>query len=160
MYTMNHVYQIYLSNWYLYYYYSFLGEHLILADLVRWRWTRFHSDSLVYTDSTVPITRGCSYLFDASTDKVAPTSSEINVEHYYLKTDGPSGLLQDYLLCKCVQSTDESWRQKKMNISRRKTTKKGCPRWYVFLIQKEKSGSIHSVFNIVIFDFDKIDLIL
>jgi len=49
---------------------------LILADLVRWRWTRFHSDSPVYTDSTVPIASGCSYLFDASTDEVAPTSSE------------------------------------------------------------------------------------
>ncbi len=73
---MNHVYQIYLSNRYLYYYYSFLGEHLILADLVRWRWTRFHSDSPVYTDSTVPIASGCSYLFDASTDEVVPTSSE------------------------------------------------------------------------------------
>ncbi len=76
VYTMNHVYQIYLSNRYLYYYYSFLGEHLILVDLVRWRWTRFHSDSPVYTDSKVPIASGCSYLFDASTDEVVPTSSE------------------------------------------------------------------------------------
>ena len=71
MYTMNHVYQIYLSNRYLYYYYSFLGEHLILADLVRWRWTKLHSDSPVYTESTVPITSGCSYLLDVSKDKVA-----------------------------------------------------------------------------------------
>ena len=71
MYTMNHVYQIYLGNRYLYYYYSFLGEHLILVDLIRWRWTKLHSDGPVYTDSTVPITRGCSYLLDVSTDKVA-----------------------------------------------------------------------------------------
>ncbi len=54
-------------------FFSFLGEHntLILADLVRWRWTKLHSDSPVYTDSTVPITSGCSYLFDVSTDEVA-----------------------------------------------------------------------------------------
>ena len=68
---MSHVYQIYLSNGYLYYYYSFLGEHLILADLIRWRWTKLHSDGPVYTESTVPITSGCSYLLDVSTEKVA-----------------------------------------------------------------------------------------
>ena len=94
---MNHVYQIYLSNRYLYYYYSFLGEHLILADLVRWRWTRFHSDSPVYTDSTVPITSGCPYSVKTSRQKKLPQPHQkINIEHYYLKTDGPSGLLQDY----------------------------------------------------------------
>ncbi len=60
-----------LSNGYLYYYYSFLGEHLILADLIRWRWTKLHIDGPVYTESTVPITSGCSYLFDESTDEVA-----------------------------------------------------------------------------------------
>lgn len=94
---MNHVYQIYLSNRYLYYYYSFLGEHLILADLIRWRWTKLHSDGPVYTDSTVPITRGCSYLLDVSTDKVALIRHQkINIEHYYLKTDGPPACFKNY----------------------------------------------------------------
>jgi hypothetical protein len=45
-----------------------------------------------------------------------------NIEHYYLKTDGPSGLLQDYLLfimcCKRVKSTDMSQQQTTNRIKR------------------------------------------
>ena len=98
MYTINRVYQIYLNNRYLYYYYSFLGEHLILADLIRWRWTKLHSDGPVYTDSTVPITRGCSYLLDVSTDKVALI--RIRNKHWTLLLENrwATGLLQE-LLC-------------------------------------------------------------
>ena len=138
---MNHVYQIYLSNWYLCYYYSFLGEHLILADLIRWRWTKPHSDGPVYTDSTVPITRGCSYLLDVSTDKVALIRHRTLNIIIWRQMGPPAFFKIYYVLLKRVKSTDESWRQT-TNISRRKTTKKGCQRWYVFLKQKETSGSL------------------
>ena len=108
----NHVYQIYLSYWYLYYYCSFLGEHLILADLVRWRWTKFHSDSPVYTNSTVPIKSGYSFLFDVSTDEVAPNL--IRNKHWTLFEDRwalrPSSRLF-FMCCKRVKSTDVSHKQ-------------------------------------------------
>ena len=124
---MNHVYQIYLSNRYLYYYYSFLGEHLILADLIRWRWTKFHSDGPVYTDSTVPITRGCSYLLDVSTDKVALI--RIRNKHWTLLFEDRWALRPSSRLfimhCKRVKSTDESWRQKDNKSSR--DNQRSCP---------------------------------
>ena len=90
---MNHVYQIYLSNQYLYYYYSFLGEHLILADLVRWRRTRFTPTARSPSRVAVLI------LLDELSEEVAPTSSEkINIEHYLLENRWATGLLQE-LLC-------------------------------------------------------------
>ena len=64
-------------------------------------------------------------------------TSEINVEHYYLKTDGPSGLLQDFIVwCKCVKSTDESRRQRRWKYKSSKDNQKRLPKisWY----KKEK----------------------
>ena len=138
MYTMNHVYQIYLSNRYLYYYYSFLGEHLILADLIRWRWTKLHSDSPGSHRKHSP---HHERLFLSARRVDRPScphqTSEINVEYYYLKTDGPSGLLQDFIVwCKRVKSTDESWRQRRWKYKSSKDNQKRLPN--IFLIQKRE----------------------
>ncbi len=96
---------------------------MILADLIRWRWTKLHSDSTVYTDSTVPITSGCSYLLDVLTDKVALIRfRKLNIIFEDRWAIRPSSRLFSVLL-KCevdrrVATTNDKYKSSKDNQKR------------------------------------------
>ena len=106
---MNHVYQIYLSNWYLYYYYSFLGEHFDTG------WSGSMETEEVYTNSTVPITSGCPYSVRRVVRRSCPQPSQKQNIWTLLFEDRwairPSSRL--FIVgCKRVKSTDVSHKQK------------------------------------------------
>ncbi len=115
----------------MYYYYSFLGEHLILADLVRWRWITPQRQSGLHRQHSPHHER--LFLSARRVDRRScpkPHQTQ-NIKHYYLKTDGPSGLLQDFVICckrvyMCKVDRRVATTNDDENISRQKTTKKGC----------------------------------
>ena len=125
---MNHVYQIYLNNRYLYYYYSFTGEHFDTG------WSGSMETDEVYTDSTVPIMSGCPYSVRRVVRRSCPTSSENKHWTLLLENRWATGLLQE-LLCNVNVYSRPTSRDDRRRISLRTTTNK-LPE------TKEKSGLI------------------
>ncbi len=93
---MNHVYQIYLSNWYLYYYYIFLGEHLILADLVDGDEQRSQRQSGLHRQHGPHQERLFGSVRRVGRWRCPKTSSE-NIKHY-LKTDRPLAFFKNIII--------------------------------------------------------------
>ncbi len=107
-----------LSNWYLYHYYSFPGEHFDTgwSDLMEMDETPQRQSGL-HRKHGPHHERLFLFVWRVNRQSCPHQTSEINVKHYYLKTDGPSGLLQDFIVwCKRVKLTDESQRQMTMTI--------------------------------------------
>ena len=111
---MNHVYQIYLNNWYLYYYYSFLGEHFdtgwsgsMEMDETPQRQSGLHRQHSPHHERLFLSVRRVDR---QSCPKPHQTQ---NIKHY-LKTDGPTACFKNiYIMCcKRVKSTDVSHKQK------------------------------------------------
>ena len=117
---------------------------MTLADLVRWRRTRFTPTARSPSRVAVLI------LLDESSEEVAPTSSENKHWTLLLENRWATGLLQE-LLCtvKCTVDRNSwywymSYKNKSSNNNQWVAWNKG-EKWIDF-----------SVFNIVIFDFDKL----
>ena len=145
---MNHVYQIYLSNWYLYYYYS-LQENI-------WYWLIWfdgdgqNSTAMVRFTPTARSPSRAAVLICSTCRQTKLPSSDSENWTLYLKTDGPSGLLQDYFMCcKRVKSTDESRQQTKMKYKSSKDNQKRLPKMICIPETKRDEWIIDYLYSIL-----------